>query len=147
MVVMSGAASKKFGDIYYLFIIIFVWTLTIVFQVILVSVEDKNFVTYLIIICILNSLLNAISVHLLVGSRIITVIAFPEKFERGSIKISDYSELVPLRKDSGRYKEFFKKIVGSLSQSSNTTVKVSTNNTFSNSGSTANPSVVSSKSE
>eukprot|EP00833_Pecoramyces_ruminatium_P006434 jgi/Orpsp1_1/1180466/evm.model.c7180000073531.1 len=121
LIIMTGAASKTFGDIYYLFIVIFIWGVTFILQIILVYARNKYFIIYLIVICMINSFINVMAVHLLVGSRLITVIAFPERFNRVSLKVSNYSEIIPLRKDSGRYREFFRKITNLFSQNNNTT--------------------------
>jgi len=110
MIVITGSKSKKFGDIYYTFVIFITNISDYNIERLITRLGGDNYPLYFFITCIFNCFLHFICVYVLIGSRIQLLIINPDLTNKISKKDSnDLRKYVTLYKRRTRFSFFYKK--------------------------------------
>jgi len=130
--VITGSHSKKFGDIYYTFVIFSTNISDFIVERLITCLDGDNYPLYFFITIAFNCFLHFICVYVLIGSRIELLMISPniEDTEKSKNDITDYVSMYNSKiKYSLLYKKF-KRINENSEQTKTYNNTVNNNNTI-----------------
>ncbi|ORY30270.1 hypothetical protein LY90DRAFT_512688 [Neocallimastix californiae] len=128
MMINTGRISRKFGDISYIFVIFILNISDFIVTRLLEKLSHINYPRYFFLIMLFNCLVSFFCIHLLIGSRLLFVLMFPDNINANSIlKSSDLKEFVPLTSRK-KYNKLLKKFKENISISFKSKKNSSVNN-------------------
>ena len=114
MMINTGRISKKFGDISYIFVIFILNIGDFIVSRLLEKLSHINYPRYFFLIMLFNCLVSFFCIYLLIGSRLLLILMFPEYINVNSIiKSSDLKDFIPLT-SSKKYNKLLKKFKENL---------------------------------
>ncbi|ORX50031.1 hypothetical protein BCR36DRAFT_583635 [Piromyces finnis] len=132
MMLTTGRISRKFGDISYIFVIFSLNIADFIVRRLLEKLSHINYEKYFFLVILFNCVVSYLSIHFLIGSRLLFVLLYPDDMKVSSAMDSeDLKEFIPLRSKKA-YSELVNKFKGNLAfkskskkNSSNDTLEIS----------------------
>ncbi|OUM65768.1 hypothetical protein PIROE2DRAFT_7184, partial [Piromyces sp. E2] len=116
MIIRTGSASKKFGDISFIYVIILLNIIGFITGKIISQDSIEHFSSLFFILSIIHVTIGCLSTYLLVGGRLIFIILYKDKYKSITTRVinsADLAECVPLKLNKNKYFELLNKLIKS----------------------------------